>query len=145
MGVKMLNLQSIYFGQKHPSFDYNDFDLIKKVQRLARKHHRQAENDCNGEGFVNGQHYYAGNIDDYVRREYGQNVKSAYVANSEETIFYKEINNIEAKIKSLLGISHIEAEDNEGGFMADKYRLQFQHDPRGATVKLYYEGDFIEL
>jgi len=128
----MLNLQSIYFGQKHPSFDYKDFDLIKKVQRLARKHHRQAENDCNGEGFVNGQHYYTGNIDDYARREYGQGVKSAYIDNSEESIFYKEMEKLEDKINNLVK-SNL------------NFKVEYQGDPRGNTVKLYYEGDFIEL
>ena len=128
----MLDLQSVYFGQKHLSFDYKDFDLIKKVQRLARKHHRQAENDCNGEGFVNGQHYYTGNIDDYARREYGQGVKSAYIDNSEESIFYKEMEKLEDKINNLVK-SNL------------NFKVEYQGDPRGNTVKLYYEGDFIEL
>jgi hypothetical protein len=132
MEVKMLDLQSVYFGQKHLSFDYKDFDLIKKVQRLARKHHRQAENDCNGEGFVNGQHYYTGNIDDYARREYGQGVKSAYIDNSEESIFYKEMEKLEDKINNLVK-SNL------------NFKVEYQGDPRGNTVKLYYEGDFIEL
>ena len=127
----MLDLQSIYFGQKHPSFNYEDFDLIKKVQRLANKHLRQAVNECNGEGFVNGQHYYNGNIDDWARREYGQGVKSAYIDDSEESIFYKEMERLEDKINKLI------AEN-------PRFKVEYQGDPRGYTVKLTYEGDLIE-
>lgn len=128
----MLNLQSIFFGQRHLSFDYKDFDIIKKISRLAHKHQIQATNDCNGEGFVNGQHYYGGNIDDWAKRQYGENVKSAYIDNTEETIFYKEMDKIEEKINNLI-------KDNP------KFKVEYQGDPRGNTVKLCYEGDFIEL
>ena len=138
----MLNLQSIYFGQKHPNFDYKDFDIVKRISRLARKHLRQAVNYCNGEGFVNGEHYYNGKIDEWARRTYGQNVKSAYIDNNEETIFYKEMEKIENKIIDLVGKRDKEINNLEkkGPFTVD-----FQGDPRGNTVKLYYEGDFIEL
>jgi len=128
----MLNLQSIYFGQRHPDFSYRDYEIIGKIRRLAFKHNRQAANDCNGEGFVNGVHYYAGGIDDYARRAYGQGVKSAYIDDSEETIFYKEMLKIEVKIETIIAENPI-------------FKAEFQGDPRGATVKLYYAGDYIEL
>ncbi len=140
----MLNLQSIYFGQKHKDFDFKDMELIKKIKRLATKHQKQCENSCNGYGTVKGQVYYNGTIDDYAKRTYGLNVKSAYLDN-EETVFDKEIDHLEAKIKSLLGISHCVFPIKDKGFIADKYRLDFQHDPRGATVRLYYEDYFINL
>ena len=128
----MLNLQSIYFGQKHANFDNKDYDLIRKISRLAKKHERQAVNNCNGEGFVNGQHYYCGRIDDYAKRQYGFGVKSAYIDNNEETIFYKEMEKIEKRINKLI-------KDNT------MFKIEYQGDPRGNTVKLHYEGDFIEL
>ncbi len=127
----MLNLQSIYFGQKHRQFIDRDFDIIKKVSRLAHKHQIQATNDCNGEGWVKNVHYYNGQIDDYAKRTYGDNVQSAYIDNTEETIFTQEMDRIEEKIKSSIKNS--------------KFTVEFQGDPRGNTVKLYYEGDFIEL
>ena len=138
----MLNLQSVYFGQKHKDFDLKDYDLIRKIQRLARKHQRQAVNDCNGEGFVNGQHYFVGNIDDWARREYGQGVKSAYIDNTEETIFTQEMGKIEDKIMWLCGYTTIKPIQK---VRETKFTVEFQGDPRGNTVKLYYEGDFIEL
>jgi len=154
----MLQIQSIYFGQKHKDFNFNDFKLIKKIKRLAGKHHKQCENACNGSGVVNGQMYYNGLSfgqapGDYERREYGYNVKSAYInAENEEDIFNIEIENMQEKIKSLLGISPLEnKQDIKGlsycdkGYIAGKYILDFQHDPRGATVKLYYENDYVDL
>ncbi len=128
----MLNLSSIYFGQKHKQFDYRDFDIIKKVSRLARKHQAQAVNECNGVGYVKGQCYYMGNIDDWAKREYGQNVKDAYLDKDCETnVFDRESERIQDKINSIIKNS--------------KFKVEYQGDPRGNTVKLYYEGDFIEL
>lgn len=127
----MLNLQSVYFGQKHPNFNYKDYDLILKILRLARKHNRQATNDCNGEGFVNGQHYYAGGIDEWAKSQYGQGVKSAYIDNSEVTIFNAEMDRIETKINKLITGN-------------PKFSVEYQGDPRGYTVKLSFEGELIE-
>lgn len=141
----MLDLQSVYFGQRNKDFNYQDFDLIKKIQRLARKHQKQCEYSCNGVGYVNGKVYYGGAIDDYAKRQYGANVKSAYMGDEEGSIFDKEAGKIEEKIKSLLGINHLVMPDKDNSFIADKYRVEFQRDPRGATVKLFYDGDYIEL
>lgn len=154
----MLDLQSVYFGQKHKDFDYRDIELIKKVKRLASQHLRQCVNSCNGYGIVKGKMYYSGmsygqKPGDYEKREYGYNVVSAYIAaDNEETVFDQAIYDIEAKIKFLLGISYIARKSKiEGlsyidkGYIAGKYILDFQHDPRGNTVRLYYENSFIDL
>lgn len=136
----MLDLQSIYFGQMHKDFAYKDYDLIRKIARLARKHQRQSENDCNGVGYVNGQVYYCGQIDLYAKEEYGYNVKSAYASNEETSIFNLEAEKIEEKIKSLL------LEKNQCEISAHSlWRVEFQGDPRGATVKLFYENEYIGL
>ena len=134
----METLQAIYFGQKHKDFNYEDMQLIKRVKRLARKHHRQAENSCNGYGVVKGERYYGGIIDDYARREYGYTVKSAYLDDEMmkegTTVFDKEMERIELKISILLANPKML-----------KFTVEYQGDPRGNTVKLYYEGDFVEL
>ena len=129
----MLDLQSVYFGQKHKNFSYEDYDLIRKIAILAGKHQFQAVNDCNGVGYVGSQVYYNGSIDDYAKITYGQNVKSAYLTKDcEETIFNQEAGRIEDKIKELI--------KDKRNFV-----VEFQGDPRGATVKLTYEGEYIEL
>jgi hypothetical protein len=123
----MLNLQSVYFGQKHPNFDYKDFDLIKRIQRLSRKHQRQCENDCNGEGWVRGRFFRCDG-----------STEGAYLPDTETTVFQAEIDRIEKHIwliiKNASALNHPE-----------KFKVEFQHDPRGSTVKLYYENEFIEL
>jgi len=154
----MLDLKSIYFGQRFKDFNNDDYELIKKIKRLASKHQKQCANSCNGYGIVKGQMYYNGlsygqQAGDYEKREYGYNVKSAYInADNEDVIFDIEIENIQVKIKSLLEISHLEEKQDINGFascdkgyVAGKYILDFQHDPRGATVKLYYERAYIDL
>jgi len=113
----MLNLHSVYFGQKHPDFDYKDMDIIKRVGRLARKHHRQAENDCNGEGYIKGEFYRCDN-------------EKAYI--NDETVFYLEGLKIANKIRAIVNNT-------------EKFTVEFQGDPRGNTVKLDYEGDFVDL
>jgi len=93
------------------------------IRRLAKKHQRLAEMDCNGVGDIRGCTHYAGNIDDYARREYGYGVRSAYtVPGSEDTIFTIESEKLEARIMAL----------------ADSIGLvaSFQGDPRGYTVKI---------
>jgi len=127
----MLTLESVYFGQKH-----KDFDTLKKIIGLARKHQRQCENSCNGQGIVNGQSYYTGlsygqNAGEYEKREYGYNVISAYLSNEdEETIFDHEIDKIQDKINIIV--------DNSN------FKVNYQHDPRGYTVKISYNESFID-
>lgn len=111
------------------------------LRRLAKKHHRLAEMDCNGEGVIRGQHYYNGTIDDYARREYGYHVKSAYRVLSttlkdprlaeETTIFNIESEKVEGKIKAIC--------DRLG------LRVEFQGDPRGCTVKIFKGNQFLDI
>ncbi len=105
---------------------------IYSIRLLAKKHLRQAENSCNGYGVVKGQMYYSGSIDDYAKRTYGYGVKSAYtVQGSEETIFDMEYSRIADKIRKLL---------------PNGFKVEFQGDPRGYTVKLSFNGrDITEL
>ena len=129
----METLQAIYFGQKHPTFDYKAYEIMQKVKRLSKKHQRQCVNSCNGHGIVNGQMYYGGVIDDYVRRICGWNVKSSYTEDNEDySIFDKEIDKIEEKINRIIKDT--------------PFKVEYQRDPRGWTVwivKLSYEDDFI--
>ena len=125
-----MNFQDVVFGQKHPNFEYSDFEVLQKVKRLAKKHHRLAEMDCNGYGVVKGKMYYNGTIDSYAKKNYGYNVQSAFVED-EVTIFDVEADRIEDKIKDLI--------------KGTAFNVEFQGDPRGNTVKLTFEGAFIEL
>ena len=125
----MDTLQAIYFGQKHADFDYKDFAIFQRIARLSKKHQRQSVNSCNGYGIVNGQMYYGGQIDDYAKRTYGYGVKSSYLDNCEESVFDKEISKIEDKINLLVKDT--------------RFTVEYQGDPRGWTVKLFYEKDFI--
>ena len=107
--------------------------IIEGLKRLAKKHHRLAEMDCNGEGVIRGVHYYAGAIDDYARRTYGAGVKSAYIKD-DVSIFDIESDKIRDKIIDLVHA------------LGDKFEAQFQGDPRGATVRLYFSTkDVTEL
>lgn len=106
-----------------------DASIIFKVKKLALKHKRLCEMSCNGVGYLKGRNYYCGTIDAYARREYGANVQSAYVSD-DETIFDVEISKTQEKIKSLLN---------------KLYEVDFQHDPRGNTVKLYLADRWINL
>ena len=105
-----------------------------RIRRLAKKHHRLAEMDCNGEGYINGQRYYGGTIDDWAKRQYGASVRSSYAADSEDSIFALESDKIEKKIEGLA--------ESIGLFVF------FQGDPRGGTVTLYADKNkhqYVEL
>jgi len=106
-------------------------NALLAIKRLAKKHHRLAEMDCNGEGVVRGVHYYNGTIDDYAKRTYGSGVKSAYVED-DVSVFDVESDKVQDKIKKL----------------ADSIGLvvEFHGDPRGNTVKLETkDGKYIDL
>lgn len=112
-------------------------DKIKDLlvlRRLANKHHKLAEMDCNGVGVIRGQAYYSGGIDDYARREYGHNVKSAYSEVPEvdtPSIFQIESDKVESKIQGIC--------DRLG------LRVEFQGDPRGYTVKVFKGDRFLDI
>lgn len=106
--------------------------ILGQIKRLARKHHKMAIASCNGYGVVRGQVYYHGTIDDYAKRTYGQSVKTAYtVPGDEETIFDRESDRIREKLITL---------GNKLGLY-----LEFQGDPRGQTVKVFYKSVFVSL
>ena len=151
--MKTIDFKSVCFGQTHKDFNSADIELIRKIKRLANQHTKQCVNSCNGCGMVNGQMYYTGlsfgqQPDKYIQTTYGYNVRSAYSnSHDDNTVFDKAIYVIQAKIKSLLGISHVAKKQEvkgmsclEKGYIAGKYTLGFQQDPRGKTVILYYEN-----
>lgn len=122
------------------SEDYitENMQTLLTLRRLAKKHHKLAEYDCNGIGWIRGQAYYTGmsygeTPDEYERREYGYSVKSAYLSpDSEESIFDIESDKVADKIRAL----------------AEKcaLRVEFQGDPRGYTVKFYDRTNrFVDL
>jgi hypothetical protein len=120
--IKIDIRQSEYFS----GLTDEQITAIEKIKWLAKKHHRLCEMDCNGVGYINGTWYYCGKIDDYARKQYGQGVQSAYIyyANDPDTtIFDFEIKKTEEKIYKL-------------AFFDNNLRVEFQHDPRGATVKI---------
>ena len=139
----MLDWQSINFGQQNKDFNFKDMELIKKVRRLSRKHQRQSCNSCNGYGYVNGQVYYSGTINDYTKQKNGVSVKSAYVNGvNEGTIFDKEMLKIEEKIYKLVyQFNH----EKYALWRVKPFKVEIQGDPRGATVKLTYDNYYIEL
>lgn len=101
------------------------------LRRLANKHHKLAEMDCNGEGVIRGQHYYNGTIDDYAKRTYGYGVKSAYLTDGDTTVFDIESDKVQDKIWAItkrLGL-----------------RVEFQGDPRGYTVKFFKGDRFLDI
>lgn len=118
---------------KHTPFIYE----LLTLRRLANKHHKLAEMECNGVGCVRGRVYYSGmsfgeKPDDYEVREYGYGVRSAYLdKDTEETIFDVEQDKVRRKIGAIckrLGLT-----------------VDFQGDPRGYTVKVFKDGVFLDL
>ena len=106
--------------------------IYMKLRRLAKQHHRLAEYSCNGVGWIKGQCYYNGSIDDYAKRTYGFNVKSSYLdPECEQDIFNLESDKIQDKMIPLA--------------QEINCKLEFQGDPRGYTVKMYdSKGNFID-
>ena len=89
---------------------YKQVETFAKIRRLARKHHRLAEYDCNGEGIIRGKYYSLAD-------------KEGYLADGETSVFTAESDKIEQKITKLAETMGLTTE--------------FQGDPRGATVKLH--------
>jgi hypothetical protein len=128
-----LNKAGIEYGEQmhkiHP--------VYLTVRRLAKKHHRLAEMSCNGCGYVKGQNYttalsFGNKPDAYHVREFGYGVKSAYLTeDAENDVFDVESERIETKIKALC--------DKVG------FRVEFQGDPRGNTVKLFNGERQVEI
>lgn len=130
-------LQAVRFAAKNPTFDYAEMVVIEKIQHLARQHHKQCENSCNGYGTVKGQVYYNGAIDNYARRTFGMFVKSAYVKDDPDLddVFDVEISRIEDAIGKTLSNANATV---KGRLV---WRADYQHAPRGQTIKLFYKND----
>lgn len=105
-------------------------DEISGIRRFAGKLHRQCENNCNGYGYIpyKGK-YYAGFIDEWVKKEHGRWIKSAYTG-EDETVFDLEIERLETKIKDIVD-----------SFPRSVWPIvSFQHDPRGWEITLTIAG-----
>ena len=106
----------------------DDIEAFEKLRRLARKHHRLAEMDCNGVGVLRGKTYYAGSIDKWAREQYGNNVLPAYQhTDPDRSVFDVESDVLQGKI---LEIAH-----------SFGFTVEFQGDPRGNTVKIYADNN----
>lgn len=114
------------------ALEYDAIQRLKSIRRLTKKHDSLAVMDCNGFGFIRGQAYYNGSIDDYAKRTYGAGVKSAYIK-GEETIFDKESHKVTEKISAQLKLISADT--------CLTWTAEYQGDPRGATVRLFcYAG-----
>lgn len=130
--AKML---AVLFEAKIP-FPWNsEMDTMIKelltLHKLAKKHRRLTEMGYNGNGVIRGQHYYNGTIDDYARKTYGHGVKTAYITDTDTTIFDLESDKVQDKIETIckrLGLL-----------------VKFQWDPRGYTVKVYRSDRFMDI
>lgn len=107
--------------------DCRKVELLTVIDRLAKKHHRLAEMECNGEGWLHGKHYYAGTID-----KQNSQYTSAYIT-EHRTVFEAETGKVEAKIADLVRK------------LGAGWRVEFQGDPRGNTVKVFKGNNLVEL
>jgi hypothetical protein len=97
---------------------WEQVQIIKKLRRLAKAYQRQAENDCNGEGFIPRKGFFTFND------------KSAY-ADEERTVFDVESERLHDLIVEEVKDLNTSIADRQGIF-----NIEFQGDPRGYTVKL---------
>ena len=104
-------------NDKHNNF-VND---LLTLRRLILKHHRIAEMSCNGEGSIRGTFYSWDN---------SRFAKSPAISD-DLNVFDVESDKVETKIKAIterLGL-----------------RCEFQGDPRGYTVKVFYGDRFLDI
>jgi hypothetical protein len=97
--------------------NYDQVMLFMKLRKLYKQHQRQCENSCNGKGYIPRKGHFS--ITD----------KNAYIKD-DFTVFDREIELIEGKIKEYAGKINISE------FIS--IIPEFQHDPRGGTVNLFY-------
>lgn len=95
--------------------------MMTKLKSLSRAHHRQCENACNGEGYV-GKTYYG-----FCHRN-GERDDNVYLKDGTD-VFTNEIERIEDKIYDLATLIK---NTNKKRIV----NIEFQRDPRGATVKV---------
>lgn len=110
------------------SIDCSSYDLaqtIAKLSRLAKKHHKFCEMDCNGRGWINGKLITTALSFGETGAQGKRPAVSAYCTEAnEKTVFYAGIYGTQGKILSLCQSYGLTA--------------KFQGDPRGCTVRIYY-------
>jgi hypothetical protein len=114
-------LYEIWGNLESRNIDANrgDVENILKIRRLALRHHRLAEMDCNGEGVVNGKFYRCDG-----------SIPSSYLPDGETTVFTAASDKLELKMKILCDF-------------IQNATIEFQGDPRGATVQMTVDGHSI--
>ena len=120
----------IKFTKNNIGFSFEDYKIVKKIKNLAKKHQRIAKMDCNGVGTINGITYHSGISYGEKPDVYGAIVKSAYLKD-ETTVFDRELDKLEGKIEVLI--------------LGRLFLAEYEGDPRGQTVKLYYNGNLIDF
>lgn len=135
--------QLIAFGKNNPEFEYEDYELALKLLRLASRHQKLAEMDCNGYGTINGQTYYNGPID--ARQEFGHLVKSAYInENKDETIFDIESERVVDQAKKTINHNMVKSlKDRPNEPLSSNFRIETQGDTRGCTMKVFYKDTLL--
>lgn len=97
------------------------WEALQKIAHLAKRHNSICEMYCNGKGYLKGKFYTLGTPE-------GNEVSGFIEGTEEENVFYQELERIESKIREILPVSNIN----------NLYEVKFQHDPRGYTVKVFY-------
>lgn len=122
------NFDLIRFGQTNPEFTLKDFIILGKLKMWSKQHQKFCVYRCNGVGVIKGKTYFSGAIDDYARHQYGNNVENANI-NDDENIFDIEADKVLSKIEKLIKNT--------------KFTIKTQGDPRGETVRIFYNGKYI--
>ena len=116
----------ICIGLNNPDFNFDDLELIQKIKRLAEKYQSLGVMDCNGKGYIKGNHYHTALSYGQKGESYYLGCVSAYiVSDNEKTIFDIESEKIFDKINNLVATR-------------PAFSVKFQGDCRGAMVRLFY-------
>lgn len=106
--------------------------VLLTISRLAKKHHHLAEYACNGEGWVRGQRYTLGKPENGSLSGYKWDRKSPFL-DADTSIFDVESGKAEDAITALVRQ------------LGSEWSVEYQGDPRGNTVKVSYQGRWINL
>jgi hypothetical protein len=129
----MLNTKLYYFivgvfaERTNAVLNYDQVMLFMKIRILYKQHQRQCENSCNGKGYIPRKGHFS--ITD----------KNAYIKD-DYTVFDQEIDRLETKIKEYAEKMFLVKDK----ITVQELRVKFQHDPRGATVNLFYNLRHVE-
>lgn len=115
-----INKRNIYWlmGKHNMSTFYEVDKTILSLNKLMKAHRRQCENSCNGQGYIPYKGFY----------------RNAYIGN-DINVFDAEIKKLEAKIKETAKNFNQLVTDGDGVL-----KVEFQHDPRGYTVKMFLDS-----